>query len=169
MRDLEAAWGGGNQLNVNYRDPYNDEVLEVEEAATGSRQMLILLTHLLLSPEYTTCIIEEPECNLHPAYEKMLPALFAEALQQKKQLLVTTHSEIIAAALGQAVREGRLKPSDVKIWHLERKGADIEAQEIPITKKGRLMGWVKSFAKVEEELFDEWVETSPTDGGEVGS
>lgn len=167
MKGLEAAWAGGQQLKVDYQDPFNGTILEAEDAATGSRQMLILLTHLLLSTEPMTCIVEEPECNLHPAYEKMLPEVFADSIAQGNQLLVTTHSEIIIAAIGQAVRAGRLGASDVKIWHLERNGAEIEAQEIPVSERGRIAGWVKSFAKVEEELLDEWFETSPEDRGEV--
>lgn len=41
-----------------------------------------------------------------------------------------------------------MEPSDVKIWHLERKDARVQAQEIPINHRGRLQGWVKSFAQV---------------------
>jgi len=159
----------GNQLKVVFADPHTHASMDLWQAATGSKQGLILAAHMLLSSEGSTLLVEEPDANMHPGYEKLLPALFAESTKGNRQVLATTHSEILVAAMGNAVRKGLLKPQDVAIYHLERDELGVRAERLDMSQKGNLAGWVKSFAEVEKDLFNEWYQELPEDGPEAGS
>jgi ABC-type ATPase involved in cell division len=151
----------GSQLKVVFVDRHTGSSLELWQAATGSKQGLMLAAQLLLSPSKSTLLIEEPEANMHPGYEKLLPGLFAESAKGGRQVLATTHSEVLVAAMGNAVRKGDLEPSDIAIYHLERDGQGVKAERLDFSKKGNLAAWVKSFAEVEKSLFDEWYDELP--------
>ncbi len=164
MPSVEPGWAGGSSLKVAFRDPWTGTVLESTDAASGCYQGLLLSAQLLLTERGSTILLEEPENNMHPRFEKLLPDLFAEAMKGGRQVVASTHSEVLVAALGNAVRKGVLKPSDVAVWHLERGAEGIGVQRIQISDRGYLDGWVKSFAAVEQELFDEWQAGLPEEG-----
>lgn len=151
----------GNQLKVVFVDQHTGSSLELWQAATGSKQGLMLAAQLLLSPVDSTLLIEEPEANMHPGFEKLLPGLFAESAKGGRQVLATTHSEVLVAAMGNAVRKGDLMPNDVAIYHLERNNEGVKAERLNISEKGNLAAWVKSFAEVEKDLFNEWYDELP--------
>lgn len=165
LPDLETGVDG-NQLKTVFLDPKTKTPLEIWQAATGSLQGLQMATHLLLSPPRSTLLIEEPEANLHPGFEALLPNLFADTIKQEKQVLVSTHSEVLVAALANAVRKKILRPEQVIIWHLERDEAGVHAKKININEKGYMEEWISSFARVEKELFDDWYKTLPSVGDE---
>jgi len=154
----------GPSVRVVFKDPSNGAALELGQAATGSQQCLTMATQIFLSPEGSTLLIEEPETNLHPGFERLLPELFCDAVKGGKQVITSTHSEVLVAALAEAVRRGRIKASEVAIWHLERGQKAVRAERVLIDERGYLAEWVKSFAAVEEELFDEWAKGLPEIG-----
>jgi hypothetical protein len=156
----------GNLLKCVFVDPVTGTPLQLWQAATGSRQGLTLATQLLLSPGGSTLLLEEPEANLHPGYERLLPELFGDALAGGRQVLATTHSEILVAALGAAVRRKLLDPKQVLVWHIDRDEDGVRAERLEIDEKGYLREWVRSFAAVEKELFDEWYDTLPSERDE---
>ncbi|MBI5479498.1 MAG: AAA family ATPase [Deltaproteobacteria bacterium] len=158
LAGMVPGWAGEKQLKVKYTD--RGTTLELGDAASGSLQGL-MLTAQLLAPPGSTILLEEPENDLHPAFEKLLPELFADSVHAGHQVLATTHSEVLVAALGNAVRRGQLLPDQVAVWHLERDGEEVGAERIRVTDRGYLEGWVKSFAKVEQELADEWHDGLP--------
>ncbi len=161
---LEAGWAGGEQLKITFRDPTSGTPLTVEEAASGSRQAVVLAAQLLLTAPGSTLLIEEPEVNMHPAFEKLLAKLLAESVSAGHQLIVCTHSEVLVAALANVVRNRHagLKPSSLAIWHLERDSAGhVAGRRLQVSRRGYLDEWVKSFASVEQELMAEWANGLP--------
>lgn len=164
MEGVETGTGGKNELKVAFRDPATGTVLELREAATGSYQALLMAAQVLLSEPESVLLYEEPENNLHPRYERLLPALYADAVRTGHQVIVTTHSEVLVAAIGNEVRKGNLSEADVAVWELARKPEGISANRIRISDRGYLEGWVRSFAQVEEDMFDEWTQTLPAEG-----
>jgi energy-coupling factor transporter ATP-binding protein EcfA2 len=160
---IEAGWAGGNELKIAFDDPVSGTQLHLADAASGSSQGILLASQLLLTPPRSTLLLEEPENDMHPRFEKLLPELFAESVRGGRQVIATTHSEILVAALGNAVRKGVLRPDEVAVHHLERNEKGIKADNIRVSDRGYLDGWVKSFAAVEEELFDEWSRGLPAE------
>lgn len=148
------------RLALNFRGEDPLLRLGLDDAATGSVQGLILATQLLLSTVGATLLIEEPENNLHPAWEVLLPELFSDSLRAGHQVLATTHSETLVAALVGAVRKGLLRPEDVAVFESERTQQGVRARELPMTSRG-LTEWVESFARVQQLLTQDWVDGLP--------
>jgi predicted ATPase len=161
LPDLEGGTTDGNLIKAVFRDPHTKEVMDVDEASSGAHQGLVLASQVFLTPRGATLLIEEPENNMHPAWEKLLPELFADSAASGHQVIVTTHSEVLVAALGLAVRKGVLENKDVAIWHLVRDADGARAESIDVSKRGNLYDWVRSFARVEEELSNEWFDKLP--------
>ncbi len=165
MWDIEAVWEGRSVLVTRYHAYRGSTaVLLPRNASSGSRRALLLAIQLLLTAPDAILLLEHPESQLHPRFQAMLPALFAESIKTGRQIIATTHSEVLCAALGNAVRRGLLAKDDVAIWHLEREDGgqgDVKAERVTISDKGYLEPWVPSFETVEKELFDGWYDGLP--------
>ena len=126
----------------------------------GSFQGLLLAAQIVLAQPESVLLLEEPESNLHPAYEKELAALLGDGVQLGHQLIVTTHSEILVAAVANLVRKQVLRPEQVAILELTRDAQGVSAKDLGVTASG-LTEWVKSFTKVEASLSQEWADGIP--------
>jgi predicted ATPase len=139
-------------------------------ASYGSRQILTVITQLFWSEPGDIIMIEEPEISLHPESQAKLPELFAEAISEEKQIIVTTHSDFFPYALRRAI-EHSLKVEDIAIYHVERdERGCTKAEPLKLDKNGYIEGkvdregriverWIPSFAKVDEELSEKWFKT----------
>jgi predicted ATPase len=170
LAEIEPGWAGGKTLKVAFSDPLTGVPLDqIFSASSGSVQGLMMASQLLLTEQGSTILIEEPENNLHPAFEKLLPGLFSDSIASGHQVIVSTHSEVLIAAIGNAVRKKMLDAGQVAVYHLERDKEGVKAEKIDISDRGYLDGWVKSFAAVEKELFDEWYKGLPEEGEKSNS
>jgi len=161
---LEAEWLGGNNLGVSYEDPVLEKPLRVALASHGSRQILTVIVNLLWCQPVSIFLIEEPEISLHPEAQVKVCELFAEVIAHEKQIIATTHSHFLLSALGIPVQEGRLRPEDIAVYHIEKKpDSGTIAERLPVNEKGYIEGWIPSFADVEKRLLREWVKTIPED------
>jgi AAA15 family ATPase/GTPase len=63
-------------------------------------------------------LLEEPEANLHPAFQSKLADLFSEvAMDYDQQLIVETHSEYMVRKFQYLVAKGKMKKEDVVIYY----------------------------------------------------
>lgn len=159
---LDSGTIQANELRAVFVDPITGKTVDLHHAASGGVQGLIIATQVLLAPAGSTLLVEEPECNMHPRLEQMLPQLFADALALGQQIISTTHSEILLAALGNAVRSKRIDRDHVAVYELQRtEERGTEALPIPIDDRGYLKGWIRSYAEVQEALFQDWARELP--------
>ncbi len=121
---------------------------------SGTNQLVTLLTKIFQFNKELICI-DEPEIHLHPSMIRKLAGAFVAAStdsQEMKQFLVSTHSEHFVQALLTNVAQRKIKPEDVKIYHLTmtENGTKIEAQKV--NEKGQVEGGLSHF--YEAELSD---------------
>jgi len=162
LGDIDSSLAGSDEVSVSFRDTATKSVLEIESGAAGSLQGLLVATQLLIAEPGSCHLIEEPEIHMHPRFEAELAKLFSDAVELGQQIILTTHSEVLVAAVANVVRAKRLKPEQVAIWHLERdEDGQVCREQIEVSEKGNLKGWVRSFREIEEKLFDEWSEALP--------
>ena len=91
LEDLLGGWeSGDNKLRSKYRDPKLQIPLDLISAGHGSRQVMSVVTQLFWGETGDIVMIEEPEISLHPKAQARLPELFAEAIAQGKQVMVTS-------------------------------------------------------------------------------
>jgi predicted ATPase len=68
-------------------------------ASYGSKQILSVITQLFWSDPDSIVMIEEPEISRHPNAQILLAELFAEAVHEGKQIIITAHSEFLPLTL----------------------------------------------------------------------
>ena len=114
---------------------------------SGTNSLVRLLFELVRAEPGATVLIEEPELSLHPRAQAELASLLAEEAKiRDKQVIMTTHSEMIAGRLLTEVAERKLTPDDLAIYafHKDDHGVAV-AEEIVITELGQTMGGLTGF------------------------
>ncbi|MFQ6121043.1 MAG: AAA family ATPase, partial [Methanosarcinales archaeon] len=93
VADLHAGWAGNEILGCDYKDPKLDTILDLQFSGFGSKQIIPVIVQLFYSPSDSIIMVEEPEISLHPDAQTKLPEMFLEAINNGKQVIITTHSE----------------------------------------------------------------------------
>lgn len=83
----------GNDVVAIISEPGNVEI-GMDEAGSGLQQTLILIMNLLLRPENSLVLVEEPEINLNASAQRALFRLMKRLLERNHQFIITTHSTI---------------------------------------------------------------------------
>jgi len=173
VKDVWAGWDYYNFLTSNYRDPYFNSSHEFPSLGYGSRQLLTVTAQLAYSELDSIVLVEEPEISLHPKLQRFLPILFGKAVNEGKQILVTTHSSYFPLSLdlvlegfpieGQTTRgfrsyEVKLSPNDVMVYHVYRdeKEGSTKIEKLALDEGGLKEG-IPSFIDVEREIFEKFI------------
>jgi energy-coupling factor transporter ATP-binding protein EcfA2 len=118
----------------------------------GVNQVIYLLAKLLRS-DIRTLLVEEPEVHLHPtAVRNFARQLCAIVREEKKQLILTTHSELFVSSLLAAVAEGKLSPEEIYCYLCLKDGRNTVFRAQKVQRNGQIEGGLTSF--VEAELED---------------
>ena len=160
IKDPWGGWSGSNKASGEYIDSELNIPLNLAFTSYGSSQILTVIAQLFWSEEGDIILIEEPEISIHPKGQAKLPELFADAIKEGKQIIITTHSGYLPLALSRALKRG-LKADDIAVYEVtkDKKGTKVERKEI--NEKGYIKGWIKSFYDVEEGLIKEWSKSIP--------
>jgi hypothetical protein len=118
----------------------------------GVNQVVYMLAKIH-RPDVETILIEEPEVHLHPSViRKFARVAVRLATEEEKQLAFTTHSEQFLVSLLACVKEGLLKPDQLKCYHVTREGKRTVFTDVAVTDQGQISGGLSSF--LEAELSD---------------
>ena len=131
----------------------NNGVTPLGSIGTGSIQLFILLLRIAIAIKNggrVIFFIEEPEQNLHPAFQSKLADLFHEAITvsgERIQFVIETHSEYLVRRTQVIVAEGVQKePSgenphtDIDFWNHRFKVYYFPENEIPYSMDYRSNG-----------------------------
>ncbi|WP_456390963.1 AAA family ATPase, partial [Hydrogenimonas sp.] len=94
----------------------------------GISQVLPILVQAKLLPKDAIFMVEQPEIHLHPkAQAAMGDFLIDVALEDKKTLLVETHSDLVIARIANRIAEGKISHKDVMVFyfHPQKDGTKI--------------------------------------------
>lgn len=161
IHGLNAGWRGDSVLGVDFTDSTFNTPLILALAGYGSRQVLSIITQLFCSQSGDIIMVEEPEISLHPNAQALLPELFADAINEGKQVIITTHSETMPLALRRPIKNGKIRARDIAVYHAKKKKKGTEFSKLVLTEDGYVRGWIPSFAEVESQLLKEWSQTIP--------
>jgi predicted ATPase len=127
----------------------------------GLNQLLFPFAQVAITPLDSTIMIEEPELHLHPRAQSQLVDIFLEITKlQRKQIILTTHSEHILFRLLTAVARKDLKVEDLAVHYFEKRPEDVasEIKELKIDEKGRLEGGLPGFFEEDLKEFREYLD-----------
>ena len=122
----------------------------------GSNQLTFILEEVVRTPDGSFIAVEEPEIHLHPdAQFKFGKLMTTISLEEKKQILLVTHSEHIVSAVLTGLREKKVTPEEVSIWYFEKKNDKISATRAEVDNEGHTKGGLTTFIEASiKELKD---------------
>jgi len=156
---LKAGWRGQNMLRSDFEDRVLTTPLDLPLASYGSRQVLTLIAQIFWSEPNDVIMIEEPEISLHPQSQVVLQELFAKAIDDHKQIIITTHSPILILALSKIIQMNKIDRKKVAVYEIRKSRFGSNARPLEINDRGYIENWIPSFKAVEDELFEEWAKS----------
>jgi len=174
IKNVWVGWDRHSYLTSRYVDPLLGSVHKLPSLGHGSRQLLPVIAQLAYSEPGSVILVEEPEISLHPSYQRLLPVLFGMAVNEGKQVLVTTHSSYFPLSLDLVLRgegfllEGRtaeglrsyrvkLSTKDVIVYHVTRdEEGSTKVERLELDEEGLKEG-IPSFVEVEKEILGRFI------------
>ncbi len=137
----------------------NYEVNIVNEGF-GTNQLVHLFTTIVKSPAHSLIGIEEPEVHLHPKAQSELAKVLIEITkEERKNIILTTHSEHILYRILIELAKGTLKLEDLAIYHFRlSKDGVTQVKRLKPDEKGRLKGGIPDFLETDLDEFKEFLE-----------
>lgn len=94
VTDLRSIMTQNNRTTIFVDEKIVDEGFRLNEISSGSKQILILITKLVLSQDKRDfLLLEEPELHLHPEAQKQIFRLIERISEKRPQIFTTTHSK----------------------------------------------------------------------------
>ncbi|QZP37061.1 AAA family ATPase [Halobaculum magnesiiphilum] len=97
VENIRTPLRGNRNTTVAMDEVGFSEGFDFEEISAGSKQILTLITQIVLAKEDTDLLlIEEPELHLHPSAERKIFNLIQDVVTQENgpQVIISTHSEV---------------------------------------------------------------------------
>ena len=140
---------GTSNFNLQSRDRSTGFLCELVNEGFGTNQLVTILTKALREEMRTICI-EESEIHLHPELMDKLVDVFTQIVKDEdKSFIISTHSEHIVLSLLNKVAKGRLRPEDICMYYLSKKGKDTVIEKQEVNEKGQVKGGLKGFYEAE--------------------
>lgn len=117
----------------------------------GYSYILTLLTAMVLAPNDSFIIVENPEAHLHPsAQAKMMNEMIAVAKERRIQLIVETHSDHILNTSLRAVKEHKLDLKDLQVLFFynhtdDEEHVEARVQNLELNQMGHILNPPKQF------------------------
>lgn len=147
------------QVQITSKDPFGEYNITGE--GFGLNQLVYLFQQLVQSKRGASLFIEEPEISLHPAAQSTLCSVLIDiALNEQKQLFITTHSEHILLGFLEAAMEKKLQPTDLRIYYFEKINGITKVSRLNVTERGELEGGLKGFFEVDLEHITKFFESA---------
>jgi len=124
----------------------------------GTNQLVHPLLQLAVAPPDSLVSIEEPEIHVHPAAQTRLCELLIDvAKRERKQIMITTHSEHIVNSMLTCVARRELKANELAVYFFERQRDKAKASRLSVDDKGRLEGGLKGFAEANLDELEKYM------------
>ena len=115
----------------------------------GVSQVLPVVTELLRNDAPSTFLLQQPEVHLHPSAQAALGTLLGEIVQDRKTVIVETHSDYMINRVRMDVRDGKgpLKPAQVSILYFERRELEVCIHSLRIDGNGNIKNAPASYGQ----------------------
>ncbi len=155
-RDLRVRPSPGTTLFwLNTTDKATGLLTEIVNEGFGINQVVYLLAKSLQRDVSIVCI-EEPEIHLHPRALRNLAYAFVRMIQEeKKTMIISTHSEHLVLSLLGAVAKGQLNSDEITCYLCSKDKKESKFERQRVHPDGRVEGGLATFLEGElEDLKD---------------
>ncbi|HEV2166526.1 MAG TPA: DUF3696 domain-containing protein, partial [Thermoplasmata archaeon] len=138
--------------------------INIASMGEGVSQLIPILSAVLGSRDGSCVLVEQPELHLHPDLQARIADLFVDqVVNNRKQIILETHSEHLLLRVRRRVAEGTLDPSQVAILYVDRPGRESRVRSLPIDSDGHIGQWPEGF--FEEGIEEAYRIASARSGG----
>lgn len=117
----------------------------------GVNQVIYLLAKMLRI-DVRTILLEEPEVHLHPTVARnFAKSLCSISKEERKQIILVTHSEQFLVSLLTAVSDGVISSDDIRCYLSTKEKKTTTFNEQKVNKDGQIEGGLESFIEAEFE------------------
>ena len=117
----------------------------------GINQVIYLLAKML-RVDVNVILIEEPEVHLHPTVlRNFARALCTFVREEKRQVILATHSELFLCSLLAVVAEGNLQTDEIKCYLASKDKKSTSYKEQRVQQSGQIEGGLSAFVEAEIE------------------
>jgi predicted ATPase len=127
----------------------------------GLSYALSVLVSLLVAEPGGIVLIENPEAHLHPRGQTRIGQLAARASLAGVQVILETHSDHVIDGIRISVRDGVVKPDDVRFHFFKRLGISARVESPAIDSDGRLDVWPDGFFDQRDENLAKLLSPKP--------
>lgn len=127
------------------KDTNTNFEFNLSQVGFGISQILPIITLLLMSKKNDLLLIENPEVHLHPKLQSLFVDLCIFILNNKRKIIIETHSEHIINRLRLRIKENPELISKQNILFFEQVEGYLSSTEIFIDKDGKIDYWPKDF------------------------
>ena len=156
LTDILPGARKGQQTGLDGIDPANQTSVDAIASGFGVNQLIPLIVQCFYAPEGSLILIEDPEIHLHPKHQIELVSLFKDVIGEKKQLIVTTHSEHILMRLQRLIAQGEMPLNKVAVYYIHREDGMTKADRLKISKDGSIKGGLPGFFEVNRDELLAW-------------
>ncbi len=129
--DVQLA---GKYISIALIDKNTKTPVTLADVGFGINQLLPVIIEGIASPPNTIICVEQPEIHLHPRLQAHMADLIIDTstVENGKQWIVETHSELLIRRIQRRISEGTLKPNDVSVLYVNPgdEGSKIEVLEL---------------------------------------
>jgi predicted ATPase len=129
--------------------------INLKDVGFGISQLLPVLIQGYVAEEEQTILMEQPEIHLHPRAQANLGDLFIAFAEQKKSLIVETHSEHLMLRLRRRIAEQRIPKEMVGIYFVEWKDGESVISRIELDDYGQMVNVPEGFKTFFSDDFEE--------------
>ncbi|HET6293538.1 MAG TPA: DUF3696 domain-containing protein [Kribbella sp.] len=135
----------GHELKVETAT--SSKPVSLTHVGVGVSQCLPVVVSLLLAPEGSMTLLEQPELHLHPAVQSRLADFLLAMTLTGRQCLVETHSEYLVNRLRLRIAEGKGGDiqDDVSIYFTEIKDGNSCYSAVALNEYGAIENWPEGF------------------------
>jgi predicted ATPase len=107
----------------------------------GVSQALPIIVDIILNPDNSTFLLQQPEVHLHPRAQAGLGSFLAStAKEQNKKFVIETHSDYLIDRIRMDVRDKKyLNPDDVAILYFEKSQGNVKIHELRLDEYGNII------------------------------
>ena len=155
----------GQNVYIELIDNRTKTPVTIADVGFGISCILPIIVEGVASPEGSIICVEQPELHLHPKLQAHLADLMIEtALEDGKQWIVETHSELIQLRLCARVAQKEISPEDVAIVFVEPTNNGSEIIDLGVNSGGELKrDWPPGFFDEETEEIMKILESQQYD------
>ncbi|MEA1869810.1 MAG: AAA family ATPase [Euryarchaeota archaeon] len=129
--------------------------INLKDAGFGISQLLPVLIQGYLAEEEQIILMEQPEIHLHPRAQADLGDMFIALAEQKKSLIVETHSEHLMLRLRRRIAEQKIPKEMVGIYFIEWKDGESVVSRIELDDYGQMVNVPEGFKTFFSDDFEE--------------